>query len=165
MANPQTIQRVPSGLLELLGMKGTGQTPPVLASELAGVVDTTQMYLRSVLSSQSIVNAAAVLATAVDITVPDNQYWILRGAYVRLQPAAGCTALAAALQIGNIGTIIPVAWNEFSTFGTNFVMSLPWQPPQPWILAPGDFLRGNINALAGAASVNLGLTVQFGLIQ
>lgn len=41
---PQPINRVPPGLLSLLGIKSLGMNPAQLADELRGILDLTQLY-------------------------------------------------------------------------------------------------------------------------
>lgn len=74
------IQRFPRGLLDMLAMRGPGETPHTLASSIAGTIDLTKLYLadsnRTVIATQTppandgYVNPAAA-------TVPPGEIWLV----------------------------------------------------------------------------------------
>lgn len=79
MAGPLTIQRVPRGLLHALSMKGSGELPAELASQILGTFDTTAFYL-----GENVRGASGALQTAADgwvtsgsLTVPAGELWLV----------------------------------------------------------------------------------------
>jgi len=81
MAGRQTIQRFPSGLLDTLGMKGTGDTPHELAGQLAAYFNASEMYLEN---RRAYVNPVGPGPTDQAYsynaggTVPQGQLWIVK---------------------------------------------------------------------------------------
>jgi len=102
MAGPLTIQRFPRGLLDLLGMKGTGQAPTSLAELLAGTIDATQFYLfeRITTTTKFLANSAiGGYRTDATLTVPAGELWIFDTAsYFIAVSAAGSIRLTPAYQ-------------------------------------------------------------------
>lgn len=80
MADRFTIQRFPTGVPDLLGMKGTGDTPNMLASELRGSIDLSQYYLADRMLRGKFTTAALIAAgTTVPGAgiVPDGELWLV----------------------------------------------------------------------------------------
>jgi hypothetical protein len=74
---PTPINNIPGGLLSLLGSKGGGSYPNLLADVVASVLDISQLYLainREQVSGAA-VNAAAGTQGFVDLTVPAGELW------------------------------------------------------------------------------------------
>jgi hypothetical protein len=81
VAGPFTIQRFPKGLLDFLGMKGSGRTPSELEAELRSVIDSTPLYLSDraagIVSNTGNMAADGVQAFASAVaTVPAGEIWI-----------------------------------------------------------------------------------------
>jgi hypothetical protein len=77
MAMP--IQRPPAGLLELLGLRGTGLTPTALEDYLRGSLDLTVLYLaplgRTLRGATGVANATGFFA-GTGLTVPTSEIWV-----------------------------------------------------------------------------------------
>lgn len=90
MAGRYDIQRFPTGLLELLGMKGTGDTPHELASNISGSLDLMGAYLAQ--RRVSIAGQSAIAMTgngsysAIGMLVPATELWFVYNVSVRLTP-------------------------------------------------------------------------------
>lgn len=61
---PQQVNRVPPGLISLLGIKGSGQNPQLLADLITPTLDVTQAYLAG-FSDRLQVDTAAVTARGI----------------------------------------------------------------------------------------------------
>lgn len=84
---PMPIQRVPLGLLELLGGKGSGATPNQLLDGVVAVLDLEHFYLapltRVVTGSTATVNATGTwMNTSSAMIVPAGELWLVRNASV-----------------------------------------------------------------------------------
>lgn len=168
MAEIQSVQSVPQGLLELLGMKGSGVNPRSLDSVVQANIDVRQMYALSKLSSPSASAAAGAPPVEARITVPDNEWWMLLGASTTvISDTGGMTYVAATISVsfGSQG-LIPVAeenWGPGITFvAGSSVHTLPFFPPYPLVLRPGSAIAGRFYWAQPAgvtASVNLQVNV------
>ena len=81
MAGLFTIQRVPKALLDFLGLKGSGQTPTDLESQLRSVVNCTPFYLADraagIITNTGNFAADGTQAFATSVaTVPAGEAWI-----------------------------------------------------------------------------------------
>jgi hypothetical protein len=80
MSGPLTIQRVPRGLLYALAMKGSGDTPTQLRSEVQGSFDLTALYFgdaqRSLTATSPVFNTDSNNDFAA-LIVPAGELWIL----------------------------------------------------------------------------------------
>lgn len=105
---PQLINRIPPGLLSLLGIKGTGLNPVLLADELRPIIDTTQAYYAAV--SQPYQDVATGL-TAVGFfggtisSPPPGELWVFPSATVGFGAAlAAGTTYKVRLAVGQLGS-------------------------------------------------------------
>jgi len=82
---PLPIQRPPAGLLELLGLRGTGITPVALEDYLRGSLDLTVLYMaplgRTLRGATAAVGATGFFA-GTGLAVPTSEIWV-------------CTAISA----------------------------------------------------------------------
>jgi hypothetical protein len=90
---PGLIQRVPTGFVDLLGLKSTGQNPTISPDELANVIDVFDLYKAArweVLSGQT--NAVNLVGFwgVTQWTVPAGELWLVD------QMATSSVALPAA---------------------------------------------------------------------
>lgn len=101
MAGPLDIQRLPYGLTDLLGMKNSGDTPHLLAGEIAvTLADGADYYLaarRTALRGDTAIdiNAAGWFA-AVGVTPPAGEIWLVYNVTCTLNQA---TAAATAIRL------------------------------------------------------------------
>jgi hypothetical protein len=105
MAGPQDIQRYPTGLIDLLGMRATGQTPNQLGAEISGSIDIGELYLfdrrvTRVGQSPVAIGAVGFLANTTGATVvPQGEMWVLYDCTMRVPAIAAATALNLSLVI------------------------------------------------------------------
>lgn len=158
MAGRQTIQRVPRGLLDMLLMKGTGDTPTELAAQVLGTIDLSQLYqndkMEQVTGTTSTINLNGFWGVGSGMTVPAGELWLLHNlsAYFVTNLAAG-----EEYQIGC--AIFRAQWTyvqlspNYSPLcsGINDRPAVGWQFERPEILRPSDNLGVNCtHILAGA---------------
>jgi hypothetical protein len=80
MAGPFSLQRVPSALLSLFGIKSTGANPNQLAPFVQGTVDLRPFFGAETLQLQAAVNATVVnIGDRAAMTVPSGESWLLYG--------------------------------------------------------------------------------------
>lgn len=95
MAGPQDIQRYPRGLIDLLGMRATGETPHQLAMSTSPQLELLDFYLADRCVGVTFTGSAAVTAlgnlTFTGSTVPQGEMWLLYEATVFLSPCAAAT--------------------------------------------------------------------------
>lgn len=81
MAGPLTIQRLPRGLLDLLLMKGSGETPQQLAADVQASVDIGALYLvdkqEIVLNNTNVLAGTGFYGVGAPLTVPDRELWLV----------------------------------------------------------------------------------------
>lgn len=74
------IQRPPAGLLELLGLRGTGNTPVALEDYLRGTLDLTTLYMaplaRNVRGATGVAAANGFFA-GTGLVIPTGEIWVL----------------------------------------------------------------------------------------
>lgn len=160
------VQRIPAGLLELLGIKGHGTNPVALSESYAAVIPILQFFSRQSNVTLSATDAAAVLNTNVEVTVPQNEVWLVNGLMNRVAEQAAMTVIGQTLSVGFGQSNIVVAHQRVAaTFFATGAVLLPWQPPgNPWVLVGGDRLRAGISQLQGVANVNLSIQANVSVI-
>jgi hypothetical protein len=105
MAGPQDIQRYPTGLIDLLGMRATGQTPNQLGAEISGSIEIGDLYLydrrvTQVGQSPVAIGAVGFLANTTGATVvPQGEMWVLYDCTLRVPAIAAATALNLSLVV------------------------------------------------------------------
>lgn len=77
MAELFSIQRIPAGLLQLLGMRGTGKNPGALSDQVIGTLDLRQAYQLDQLDTEASAFVTGPSGTNAVITVPDNEWWVV----------------------------------------------------------------------------------------
>jgi hypothetical protein len=91
---PQSIQRIPYGMLDALGIQSTGSYPALLSDQVAPCFELLTWYLESI---SSILISGSVAATgsgdfttaATELTVPDGELWWCDSLTHQLTGAAG----------------------------------------------------------------------------
>lgn len=168
MAELQSVQAVPQGLLELLGMKGSGQNPRTLDSIIDGVVDVRQMYALQRLSSPS----AGFTATFAELTVPATETWVLLTAQGVMRTTGATTTYAqGALYIGfgnGIGELAVATQKlELAAGGampSGLAATLPFCAPYPLVLRPGGTIGCREAARIGGAALEYAIQVNVGVL-
>lgn len=96
MADPFTIQRFPTGTLDILGMQSSGETPKALAQQLVPTVDYLDFYLRdrweTVQGSALTISSTGSFSFIGNVVVPAGEQWLLHMATIQTSAqAAGTT--------------------------------------------------------------------------
>lgn len=140
---PGEIQRVPQGLLSLLGVKGTGQNPRLFGDVVSPTLELLPFLIAPTLTAAETITAAVAAAgSGATVTVPAREAWVLvaisarldtgtvaglAGAFIGLQSNDGSPAVVVA----NSGPVQTIA-NANQRFDFGIAM------PQPMLLAPGS---------------------------
>lgn len=149
-----SIQRVPWGMLDYLGLKGSGDNPTTLSNVVSPVVDFTNAYLyqRWVTFSLPTINmAAGFITTAVpsDLQAPAGSLMIFDQLHFRSSAIMGAgTTIRAALMAYNSQTLLPFAMGESSSATVGEFGSGTWNPAG-LVLRPGEGVGLWCNAFAG----------------
>jgi hypothetical protein len=162
------VQRYPQGLLEILGMKGTGDVPSQLANSYVGTLSIMQMLTRTNITRTLAANAAAVQGNTVIVTVPQNEVWTLGTLNVRIPEQAAMTVVSTSVTVNRAGQPSVVASERWSALSAGpFVaggnLFLTWSPDEAWVLLPGETIVAALTTLAGVANAGLNLNVVAGV--
>jgi hypothetical protein len=169
MAGPQDIQRFPKGLIDLLGMRATGDTPRQLAQTTAPNIDLKTEYLldRTTLRgfSAGIAPAGNGLFTGGAASGPAAGFmWYVfaAGFYTPTAIAAAATA-AYALGIQNSSATIHLPLTDCSTpvltAGQQWIGGGYFD--RPYLMQPGDLFAWRVIGLTGAPGVNPQASILF----
>lgn len=157
MAGPQDIQRYPRGLIDLLGMRATGDTPHQLGASTNAVLEMLDFYLNDRLefNTQTLSAAPAALGNFQfpNTVVPQGQMWAV---YDYTVNCGGAIAVATAMKfspvifrnqslVGNAaayGPAISVAAGENGLGGIRF--------ERPNLVMPGQSFGIQVSAITGA---------------
>jgi hypothetical protein len=161
------VQSFPSGILELLGLKGTGNFPNALSSAYAPTLPMLQMLGRGTDQHITATNAAAAQGAAVTVTVPQNQLWLVTYVSARYLGAVAITDMAGYLMIGtSTASSTGVATSNFGSraFTAGFY-DVVWVPPNPWVCLSGDVISAVMRRLVGVANTSVAIQVHAGVFQ
>lgn len=92
MADRFTIQRVPRGVLELLGLRGSGDLPHDMAQEVRATLDIAPFYGMDLLRTVSNLNAAPGTGwntSATVLTVPAGEIWVMQNLTTSISTGVG----------------------------------------------------------------------------
>lgn len=149
---PASIQRVPIGLLDHLGIKSTGDNPSILTDSVIPTVDLTPMYLINRWEYINVTTAVAgaigvvTAATPTDLQVPNGQLWIVQDFSVRSAAIPAATSYRLTLVAFNAQTGIPFAFAPLAqTSGVGEAVGINW--PGPIVLRPGEACGVFVQAL------------------
>jgi hypothetical protein len=146
MAERMTIQRFPKGLLDWLGMKGSGDTPHELGTQLASVMDIGQLYLldRAAFQNGSTSNISTngiQTPSTTNFTVPAGELWAMKNFTMSKYPSFAA-ATGGTFRLGYYRSLV----GQYFAFGPEFVIPaagggvLAYQfRPDELYLTPGDF--------------------------
>ena len=138
MAGPQDIQRYPKGLIDLLGMRATGDTPHQLASSTSASIDLLDYYLADRCEVFETPTAIALPGLGgisfLNAVVPAGQTWLIYDLSVLVPPIAAAASLrttpviyrtATTATLGNaIAPTMTLATTEGNMSGSHFEIPL-----------------------------------------
>lgn len=151
---PETIQRVPRGLANVLG-NFSALTPRVMLDELRPTIDLLQMFGNSQRQQLSAQDAALAEGTDLNIVCPDA--WIVLFAFsLSVVKTATMTALRGDLLINRttVGSGMRYASQELGPFGATETggASVVFVPPYPLLLSPRSTLVSRLAILGTDAT-------------
>jgi len=165
MAGPLDIQRFPTGLLDLLGLKATGQTPSILASQVqATLADCVDYYLlnrRVQLSGATPIGLIANSNQPVNgLLVPATELWFVYNVSVRLTlpTGAGITARFWGTVTDQASPTLPLCLTETANIAAIDQQQVCRVFERPHLFGPGTQFgvsSGAIVGAPGAATMNL----------
>jgi hypothetical protein len=160
-----SVQAFPAGLLDILGLKGRGSWPGLLADQYVGTLPMLQMLAKSRLTTVTATNAAAGQGGIAQVVVPPNQHWLVQGADARGGGQAAMTNFGVAVLVATSipGSAMPVAYDRFIPPLIVANYDVPWAPAIPWLLQPGDSLVAVVRELAGVANTSITIQAQVGV--
>lgn len=137
----QRIQRPPTGLLGMLGSKGTGENPAELQDIVTPVVDLTSFYQAQDLQTTIVTSAATLtVGQGAQVVVPNGEYWQLLAVGGLWSTFTAGSVFAAAIELGFLPNLVPVwTMEERQTIsaGASDQFRLGWTPGERTILSPG----------------------------
>jgi len=168
MAGPQDIQRYPRGLIDLLGMRATGDTPHQLAAQTMPQIDLLDFYLNDRLEvlSQTIAAAPAALGNFQfqNSAVPQGQMWAVYDIAVN---CGGVVAAATSITFSPVvfrnqsivGNAVIAGPTATATAGQNILSGSHYE--RPVLVLPGQSFGVQVQAITGAPGVPFQITAWF----
>ncbi len=156
---PAIINRVPPGLLNLLGLKQTGRNPSSMAEFVQPIMELRDWYFaasQQVTTGSAVPANSAFQAVTIPITVPQDETWyVLQLSALLTRDAAAVATLTAWLQYnwGGGPAVRASSVAESSRVGARITM----EGPRGLFLPPGTTFSMLIDASAAigaAAAVN-----------
>jgi hypothetical protein len=92
VAGPFTIQRVPRGVLELLGLRGSGDLPHEMAQEIRATLDIGPFYGFDLLKTPSQLTASVANGWNIAHTVPPGELWVPTNISAEFSSGVGAAA-------------------------------------------------------------------------
>jgi hypothetical protein len=141
---PQRVQRFPRGLLHYLGLKGSGDAPHLLNSQLAGAIEIGPLYWAD-LNRSSDANSGNMGAIGyfAGLTVPSGELWIVSNLTCTTAALAAATSYNLAPAMQRVGTGVTKALGPAQDAITAQIISNGvCFPPYTLMLYPGDTLGG-----------------------
>ena len=152
------IQRIPSGLLDALGITG-GRTPADLAEVVAGTLDLLDFYSSNRMESVSAVEtgiAPSVGSTRSTIDIPLGETWWVRhiGSIAENFTANATFLMKPFIRVGGVGRGIRFGINDASITGTT-TEDITVNAPVNMFFPPGSQLGTVVEQTIGAGTVQL----------
>jgi len=155
MAGPQSIQRYPRGLIDLLGMRATGDTPQELAQSVIGNLELLEFYLADRLIPNASVGAAPMNAVGdfaiAGLTVPSREIWLVYEVTLTSGTTAAATAVTATAGLmRNVGSgNVYSALTMPSTAGAAAQLNVGSKFDRPVMALPGNVFNVRCSAVTG----------------
>lgn len=157
MAGPQSIQRFPKGLIDLLGMRATGDTPHELGQTISGELGLKDEYLfdrlQGIRASPAVAQNANGDYTFQTMTVPSGNIWYLYGLSCEATAPAAASTINLTLRIARNGLNVRnlIGPTVRMTVGESYAWGEWWQ--SPIILGPNETLGLFASGVTGAPNV------------
>lgn len=165
MADDRTVQRVPAGLLNVIGAQGA-RAVDAFDGSAKGVLELLQMFglqQRTVLFTN---NAAAAEGATVDVQLPAS-WCVLFGFAVTVQKTATMTALRAAAGLIRFNTPMQIMVSEelgpFGATETGPATAAFWAP-YPMLCPPSSIVRGLAQIIGTDATANVTVQAELGVL-
>lgn len=155
MAGAQDIQRYPRGLIDLLGMRATGETPHKLGQENIGTLEMLEFYLNDRMTPNASASAAPPAAIGnvqiTGLTVPDRELWLV------FELTAYVAAIAAATRLVFTGGVLRNrgSGNVYSALTDSIVVPaleagyVGKKFERPVLMLPGNVVSAQITGITG----------------
>ncbi|MGB8853051.1 MAG: hypothetical protein WCC69_05740 [Pirellulales bacterium] len=170
MAGPQDIQRYPRGLIDLLGMRATGETPHKLAQDMGGVLELLELYLfdRMVPNASTAVGAIAAVGDSniPGLTVPSREIWLvfeISLSSTTTAPATGFTATAGILRNVGSGNVYN-ALTPPVVVGASAQASHGMKFDRPVLAGPGALFNVRCSAITGAPAATPAISIFYAAV-
>lgn len=173
MAGPQDIQRYPKGLIDLLGMRATGDTPHQISNVVLGSIEMLDMYLADrVLTWRGTTGVppagTGFVASSITPNSPSpGEMWMLYGAGIIFAPIGAGTAIKAAFCIqrsaftgSNIFQKVGEELNLAATIGGMAYEHFT----RPIIVRPGDTFGVYTSYILGLPAISPMLMAQYAVL-
>lgn len=149
------IQGLPTGLLDLLGIKSTGRNPRLLLDEVRPVVDIFSLYSGNRLEPIATSAALAAVGDGATITVPAGEAWDLIGYEGGFFVTAGSIIAGSEVSVGVTvqGSFIRMGTHASAADcgageGSHFAQMVP----RRMLMPPGSNLRVRFDNDGGAST-------------
>lgn len=172
MAELKSVQSIPSGVLELLGMKGSGQNPKTFEDALRGVIDVRQLYALPRMATAFDGFNAGAIGTKATLTVPANEHWLLLQVQGLVRVDGAATVLIAGSIEIDFGIVaqLDVTREELklgdgAVLADNTVLQVPWFPPYPVMLRGGSRISCSLDHAIGDGVGDVAVQAAFAILQ
>jgi len=163
---PETVQRVPRGLGEVLSTFG-GVTPHTIEDAIRGALDLLQFYGLTQLQTGFANNAAAAEGTAVSLVLSANAWTILFGVTGNITKTGTVTALRGNVTMNRRTQFDALLFSEeLGPFGATETGNAAWggRLPYPLLMPPGSFVSATPAIIGTDANVNVSVFAEFGTL-
>lgn len=163
---PGAIQRYPQGLIPLLGMQTSGDTPKDLAPLLQATIEIGDYYARDRIE-HSVTNAGTITGISIfsASSIPAGETWLVYDISVHINPLAAATEIRPRLGI-MWASALPIFFQGFGPAPQTLVAgestSLGWHFERPIIMRNGDSVGvWNEHWLAGGTPMTMFTGIRF----
>lgn len=172
MADRYDIQRLPSGLTDLLGMRATGDTPHTLADSIFGAINMDALFLLDRRQTRAVTTGIALPGIGIASFPQANGggpasgfVWFVYG----LALTVPTVAAAASIQthcgvlrqgVGGSPQLLPGFGTGLLAAGSTFTAGLQFEGA-PLILRPGDTFAMQTGIYTGAPAVTPTLLIHY----
>ncbi len=148
-----TVQRIPGGLLELLGAKTSGYTLTGLRDEISPSIDiATLMGLGLPLETIEVSDAAAAEGSAIQIVVPPTEWWMLYAASGQFTSTTTGTFVFSLRISSNTDSTQTVALARMTSglaIAAVYMAAAIFVPPAGWMILPPNTILWHVVDLLG----------------